>query len=102
MSSKLDQLSEFMTTKKEETEEPSQKRTRVTKEVEPQSKESWVTAITRATAVAALSAGGWYMQHVYGKPSAPVKKKEEQKTAPPLLQSNPANRLNVGKSGFVV
>jgi hypothetical protein len=106
MSSKLDQLSDYMTAKKEETaiEEPAQKRIRVTKEnVEPQTKESWVTAITRVTAVAALSAGGWYFQHVYGKPSVPpiFKKKEEQKTAAPMLQSNNKNRLIVGKSGFV-
>ena len=104
MSSKLDKLSDYMTAKKEETaiEEPPQKRTRVTKEnVEPQTKESWVTAITRVTAVAALSAGGWYFQHVYGKPSVPFKKKEEQKTAAPMLQTVNKNRLIVGKSGFV-
>jgi cytochrome c-type biogenesis protein CcmH/NrfG len=106
MSSKLDKLTEFMSTKKEQTaiEEPAQKRVRVTKDdVEPQSKESWVTAITRVTAVAALSAGGWYFQHVYGKPSVPqvFKKKEEQKTAAPMLSNNTKNRLIVGKSGFV-
>ena len=105
MSSKLDKLSEFMTAKKEETaiEEPPQKRIRVTKEnVETHEKESWTTAITRVTAVAALSAGGWYFQHVYGKPSVPpiFKKKEEQKT-PSVLQSINKNRLTVGKSGFV-
>ena len=106
MSSKLDKLTEFMSTKKEQTaiEEPAQKRVRVTKDdVEPQSKESWVTAITRVTAVAALSAGGWYFQHVYGKPSVPqvFKKKEEQKTAAPMLSNDTKNRLIVGKSGFV-
>ena len=89
MSSKLDQLSEYMTAKKEQTaiEEPPQKRVRVTKEdvdVGPQAKESWVTAITRVTAVAALSAGGWYFQHVYGKPSVPpvFKKKRNRRRRP--------------------
>ena len=105
MSSKLDKLTEFMSTKKEQKaiEEPPQKRVRVTKDdVEPQPKESWVTAITRVSAVAALSAGGWYFQHVYGKPSVPpvFKKKEEIKT-PSVLQSNNKNRVVVGKSGFV-
>jgi hypothetical protein len=104
MSSKLDQLSEYMTAKKEEEDvEPPQKRVRVTKEnVETQPKESWVTAITRVSAVAALSAGGWYFQNVYGKPSVPpiLKKKQEQKT-PPVLQSINKNRVIVGKSGFV-
>ena len=106
MSSKLDKLTEYMSTKKEEEDvEPPQKRVRVTKEdvdVGPQAKESWTTAITRVTAVAALSAGGWYFQHVYGKPSVPpiLKKKQEQKT-PPVLQSINKNRVIVGKSGFV-
>ena len=108
MSSKLDKLTEYMTTKKEETaiEEPPQKRVRVTKDdvdVGPQPKESWVTAITRVSAVAALSAGGWYMQHMYGKPSNPVvfKKKQEIKTPTPMLSNNTQNRV-VGKSGFVM
>jgi ribonucleotide reductase alpha subunit len=104
MSSKLDQLSEYMTAKKEEKEEieePAQKRIRVTKDVvEPQPKESWVTAITRVSAVAALSAGGWYFQHVYGKPSVPpVFKKTQEIKTPTMLSHNPKNR--VGKSGFL-
>jgi hypothetical protein len=106
MSGKLDKLTEYMTAKKEEKEieEPPQKRVRVTKDdtdVGPQPRESWSTAITRVTAVAALSAGGWYFQHVYGKPSVPAvfKKKEEVKKTPPMLSTHAKNR--VGKSGFL-
>ena len=106
MSSKLDKLTEYMSTKKEEedVEPPPQKRVRVTKDAEPTATpiESWTTAITRVTAVAALSAGGWYMQHMYGKPAVPpvFKKKEEVKKTT-MLQSNTKNRVVVGKSGFV-
>ena len=104
MSSKLDKLSEYMSTKKEEKEieEPPHKRVRVTKDdadAEPQQKESWVTAITRVSAVAALSAGGWYFQHVYGKPQTVLKKKEDVKKTPPVLSNIAKNR--VGKSGFL-
>ena len=101
------------------TDVKQQKRIRVTskkddeedEELPSPQNESWMTSLTRFSAVSIFSLGAWYFQNRYGKTNQtqpPAKKRKVVQTLPsttttttknPMLHNKVHNR--VGRSGFI-
>jgi len=99
------------------TDVKQQKRIRVTskkddeedEELPSSQNESWMTSLTRFSAVSIFSLGAWYFQNRYGKTQPPVKKRKVVvQTLPSTTATTAKNSMlhnkvhtRVGRSGFI-